>query len=185
MDVIGPLLILLLLLYVAYLIFKWVFIVFAKGVYRFLDSVDKAVNPQIKKTVSDYSKSDLELNSESVECESKNQQNKDIVMDIPIEILPNNYALSLEHVSIMYHDHGNLKYMTVKGEVRYQYTGAKNKKCNILFIGYDEDDKVKDIQGKNTIYKINNTGCDVFEICFSNCYENNMIHRIGVLMKEQ
>jgi len=184
MDVIGPLLILLLLLYVAYLIFKWLFIVFAKGVNRFSDSVDKAVNHQIEKPVPDYSRFDVELNSESAEYEYKIQENKDIVMNIPVEILPNNYALSLEHVSIIYHDHGDLKYLTVKGEVRYQYAGGKNKKCSILFIGYDEEDKVKEIQGKHTIYKLDNTGCDVFEICFDNCYETNMIHRISVLMKE-
>ena len=91
-------------------------------------------------------------------------------MNIPIQILPNEYNLSLSNVSIKHvvSDVGesHFDYITLKCRVNYSLNEKKAGKRKIIFVSYDTSGGVLEICGDHTEYKFNELGFEFIEICF-------------------
>ena len=103
---------------------------------------------------------------------------------IPIQILPNEYNLSLANVAIkriidedekLYFD-----YVTLKCRVNYSLNGKKAGKRKIIFVSYDTRDGVLEICGDHKEYKFTELGFEFVEICF----EKPQLTGISVYIKE-
>ena len=107
---------------------------------------------------------------------------KDI--NIPIQILPNEYDLSLANISMKHvvSDVGELHfdYVTLKCRVNYSLNGKKAGKRKIIFVSYDSKDGVLEICGEHKDYKFTDLGFDFVEICF----DKPQLTGISVYIKE-
>ena len=109
-------------------------------------------------------------------------------MDIPIEVLPNLYSLSLSNVSLKHHvsftnGKKSFDYAVLKCKINYSLNGRKEGKRYVIFTSYDEKDGVVEIRGDNEKCHFTAAGHDFVEVCF-NDYGNNPISRISVSVKE-
>ena len=107
---------------------------------------------------------------------------KDI--NIPIQILPNEYNLSISNVALKHiiSDIGesHFDYVTLKCRVNYSLNGKKAGKRKIIFVSYDLKDGVLEICGENKDYRFTELGFDFVEICF----EKSSLTGISVYIKE-
>jgi hypothetical protein len=105
-------------------------------------------------------------------------------MDIPVQILPNEYNLRLSNVSIKHviSDVGesHFDYVTLKCRVNYSLNGKKEGKRRIIFVSYDAKDGVLEICGSHKEYKFNGLGFEFVEICF----DKPQLTGISVYIKE-
>ena len=105
-------------------------------------------------------------------------------MDILVQVLPNEYNLSLSNVSIKHeiHDIGesHFDYVTLKCRVNYSLNGKKPGKRKIVFVSYDSKDGVLEIRGDREDYKFTDLGFDFVEICF----EKPQLTGISVYIKD-
>ena len=109
-------------------------------------------------------------------------------IDIPIEILPNLYSLSISNVAIKHHQSykdgkKEFDYVTLKCRVNYRLNGRKEGKRHIIFTSYDEKDRVVEIRGEYDKYHFTEAGYEFVETCF-NDFGNNPISKIGISIKE-
>ena len=105
-------------------------------------------------------------------------------MDILVQVLPNEYDLSLTNVSIKHviSDVGELHYdyVTLKCRVNYSLNGKKQGKRKIIFVSYDTKDGVLEICGEYKEYKFTELGFEFVEVCF----EKPQLTGISVYIKE-
>lgn len=105
-------------------------------------------------------------------------------MDIPIQILPNEYNLTLSNVSIKHIvcdiGESHYDYVTLKCRVNYSLNGKKAGKRKIIFVSYDTKDGVLEICGDYKEYKFTELGFEFVEICF----EKPQLTGISVYVKE-
>ena len=105
-------------------------------------------------------------------------------MNIPIQILPNEYNLILSNVSVKHviSDVGELHFdcVTLKCKVNYSLNGKKGGKRKIIFVSYDTNEGVLEICGDHKEYKFNELGFEFVEICF----EKPQLTGISVYIKE-
>lgn len=109
-------------------------------------------------------------------------------IDIPIEILPNLYSLSLSNVSIKlakYYKDGVKTGETVyvKCRVNYSLNGRKEGKRYIIFTSYDDKDSVIEIRGDYDKYHFTAAGHEFVEIFFPD-YDKYPIKKISISVKE-
>ena len=113
-----------------------------------------------------------------------NGVNFEIDLDIPVQILPNEYSLSLENVSIkqIVKDSANLHldFVSLKCRINYSLNGKKAGKRKIVFVSYDSKGNVLEIRGDHIEYQFNELGFDFTEICF----EKPLLTGISVYVKE-
>ena len=113
-------------------------------------------------------------------------QDRKIEKDIyvPIQILPNEYNLSISNVSIKHvvSDIGesHFDYVTLKCRVNYALNGKKAGKRKIIFVSYDGKEGVLEICGEYKDYRFTELGFDFVEICF----EKPSLKGISVYIKE-
>ena len=105
-------------------------------------------------------------------------------LNIPIQILPNEYNLSVSNVSVKHtvSDVGELHfdYITLKCRVNYSLNGKKAGKRKIIFVSYDAKDGVLEICGEHKEYRFTELGFDFVELCF----EKPCLTGISVYVKE-
>ena len=94
-------------------------------------------------------------------------------LDIPIEILPNQYSLSIDNVNIVQkigkHSWGSdFNYITLKFRINYSLNDKKEGKRRLIVTSYDKNDNIVDIQGDIYSYYFNNAGVEICEYCFNN-----------------
>ena len=109
-------------------------------------------------------------------------------IDIPIEILPNLYSISLSNIALKHHrtyKNGKIDfdYVTLKCRVNYQLNGRKEGKRKLIFTSYDEKDGVIQIRGDYDKYHFTEAGHEFVEICFDD-YGTAPVKRISVSVKE-
>lgn len=95
-------------------------------------------------------------------------------LNIPIEVLPNLYSVSLSNISIKHelvYDNGIKKfdYVTLKCRVNYRLNGRKEGKRRIIFTSYDQNDGVLDSWGEHKVFRFTDAGCEIVEVCFNDC----------------
>ena len=93
-------------------------------------------------------------------------------LNIPIQILPNEYNLTLTNVAIKHiiSDIGasHFDYVTLRCRVNYSLNEKKAGNRKIIFVSYDTKDGVLEICGEHKEYKFTNLGFEFVEICFNN-----------------
>lgn len=103
---------------------------------------------------------------------------------VPIQILPNEYNLSISNVSIKHvvSDVGesHFDYVMLKCRVNYALNGKKPGKRKIIFVSFDGKDGVLEIRGDHIEYRFTELGFDFLEICF----EKPSLTGISVYVKE-
>lgn len=109
-------------------------------------------------------------------------------ISIPIEVLPNLYAVRLSNVSLKHHltyENGKktFDYVTLKCKINYYLNGRKEGKRYIIFTSYDTQDRVIEIKGEHKKYTFTEAGSEFVEVCFSD-YGNNPVSKIGISIKE-
>lgn len=109
-------------------------------------------------------------------------------ISIPIEVLPNLYAVRLSNVSLKHHltyENGKktFDYVTLKCKVNYYLNGRKEGKRHIIFTSYDSYDRIVEIKGEYDKYTFTEAGYEFVEVCFSD-YGNNPVSKIGISIKE-
>ena len=109
-------------------------------------------------------------------------------INIPIEILPNLYSLSLSNVSIKlakYYKDGvkTSETVYVKCRVNYSLNGRKEGKRYIIFTSYDDKDGVIEIKGDYDKYHFTAAGYEFVEAFFPN-YDKYPIKKISISVKE-
>lgn len=113
---------------------------------------------------------------------STNKVEKD--MNIPVQILPNEYNLSLSNISIKHviSDNGksHFDYVTLKCRINYSLNGKKEGQRKIIFVSYDTKDGVLEICGDSKEYEFNQFGFEFVEICF----DKPQLTGISVYIKE-
>ena len=95
-------------------------------------------------------------------------------MDLLIQVLPNEYNLSLSNVSIKHvvRDIDDIypEYVTLKCKVNYSLNGKKPGKRKIVFVSYDSKGRVLEIRGNHTDYKFTELGFEFVEECFNDAH---------------
>lgn len=109
-------------------------------------------------------------------------------IDIPIEILPNLYSLSLSNVSLKHHvtsKNGKVEfnYVTLKCKVNYRLNGRKEGKRKIIFTSYDDKDGIIETRGNYDTYRFTEAGYEFVEVCF-NDFGTYPFCKISVSVKE-
>lgn len=115
---------------------------------------------------------------------TKNSEN----IDIPIEILPNLYSLSLSNLSLKHNvtyknSQKEFDYISLKCKVNYRLNQRKEGKRYIIFTSYDENDQVVEIRGDYEKYYFTEAGYEFVEVCF-NEFDKYPIAKISVSVKE-
>lgn len=135
-------------------------------------------------------KNDKDVGSEQDTGSSQESKSERIAedIDIPIEILPNLYSLSLSNLALKHHrtyKNGKIDfdYVTLKCRVNYQLNGRKEGKRKLIFTSYDEKDGVIQIRGDYDKYHFTEAGHEFVEICFDD-YGTTPVKRISVSVKE-
>lgn len=119
--------------------------------------------------------------------ESKTERNVDDI-DIPIEILPNLYSISLSNIALKHHrtykdGKVDFDYVTLKCRVNYKLNGRKEGKKKIIFTSYDAKDGIIQIRGEYDKYHFTEVGYEFVEICFDD-YGTTPVKKISVSVKE-
>ena len=104
-------------------------------------------------------------------------------IDIPIEILPNLYSLSLSNVALKHHITKDFNYVTLKCKVNFRLNGRKEGKRKIIFTSYDKNDGVVEIKGDYEKYHFTEAGYEFVDVCFDG-YDKTPIHKITVSVRE-
>ena len=104
-------------------------------------------------------------------------------LDIPIEILPNLYSLSLSNIALKHHLCDDLNYLTLKCKVNFCLNGRKEGKRYILFTSYDDKGGVVEIKGDYKKVHFTEAGYEFVDICFDD-YGNRPISKISVSVRE-
>ena len=107
---------------------------------------------------------------------------------IPLEILPNLYSLSVSNLSMKHHttyENGEKEfdYLTLKCKVNYSLGGRREGKRHLIFTSYDEKGGVLDIRGEGKRYHFTEAGYEIIEVCFDD-FGNNPASRISLSVKE-
>ena len=129
----------------------------------------------------------LKEQNETEIAESTSVQ-KEEDLDIPIEVLPNLYSLSISNVSLKHHQtykdgKKEFDYVTLKCRVNYQLNGRKEGKRHIIFTSYDKKDRIVEVRGEHKKYYFTEAGYEFVEIGFDD-YSNNPITKISISIKE-
>lgn len=104
-------------------------------------------------------------------------------LDIPIEILPNLYSLSLSNIALKHHITKDFNYVTLKCKVNFRLNGRKEGKRKIIFTSYDKSDAVVEIKGDYEKYHFTEAGYEFVDVCFDG-YDKTPIHKITVSVRE-
>ena len=112
----------------------------------------------------------------------------EVDIDIPIEILPNLYSISISNLSIKHRRtyKNGIKQsdsILVKCRVNYSLNGRKEGKRYIIFTAYDKSDGVRDIKGDYKKYHFTAAGYEFVETFFDD-YDKNPISKISISIKE-
>ena len=109
-------------------------------------------------------------------------------MDLPVEILPNLYSLSVSNTSIKHrsvYKNGKLNSESVrlKCRVNYRLNGRKEGKRYLIFTSYDDRDRIIDIQGEHIKYHFTDAGFEFVDVYFAD-YDKAPIRKIGISVRE-
>lgn len=127
-----------------------------------------------------------EKNTDNGNAASEEYTEQDI--DIPIEILPNLYSVSVSNVSMkrsITRENGKIKYdyVTLKCKVNYSLNGRKEGKRSFIFTGYDSKDGVVAVRGEYQQYLFTDAGHEFVDVCFPD-YQKSPVEKISVSVRE-
>ena len=133
-------------------------------------------------------KTNTRASNNSTATASTNIQNSMEDIDIPIEILPNLYSLSISNLSIKlgkyyWNDGRKSETVYVKCRVNYALNGRKEGKRYIIFTSYDDKDGVIEIRGDYDKYHFTAAGYEFVEVFFPD-YDKFPINKISISIKE-
>jgi len=148
--------------------------------YLFSKSVFKGNTQSVEQTP----KSTLEYRTPSVQEDYISETN----VDIPVEILPNLYSLSISNISMKHHiqiesGKSSFDYVTFKFQFSYQLNGRREGKRRLIVTSYDSDGGVIEVKGEYDIFRFTEAGVDVMEVCFNKC-DKSMPKKISVMVRE-
>jgi len=106
-------------------------------------------------------------------------------IELPIDILPNLYSVSVSNVALKHHrtyKNGKIEfdYVTLKCKINYCLNGRKEGKRKFIFTSYDDRDGVLEIRGDYDKYHFTEAGYEFVEICF----DKPQLKRISISVKE-
>ena len=109
-------------------------------------------------------------------------------VEMPIEILPNLYSLSLSNIALKHHQsfenwEKKFDYVTLKCRVNYCLNGRREGMRHIVFTSYDAKDGVVEICGNYKKYRFTELGYEFVEICFDNFHQKPFC-KISVSIRE-
>ena len=109
---------------------------------------------------------------------------KETNLNIPVQVLPNEYALELSNLSVkrVVSDVGqtHFDYVTLKCKVNYSLNGKKAGKRRIIFVSFDASGGVLELIGEHKEYRFSELGFEFVDICF----DHSEISGISVYVKE-
>ena len=131
----------------------------------------------------DEGDSSYEAETASYSRPEKKEERIEEDLDIPIEILPNLYSLSLSNIALKHHVSSGFNYVTLKCKVNFRLNGRKEGKRKIIFTSYDKNDGVVQIKGDYDKYHFTEAGFEFVDVCFDD-YGNRPIYKISVSVRE-
>ena len=148
--------------------------------YLFSKSVFKGNQQSVEQTL----KSTSEYRIPSVQKDYVSETN----IDIPVDILPNLYSLSISNISMKHHiqiESGKVSfdYVTFKFQFSYQLNGRREGKRRLIVTSYDSDGGVIEVKGEYDVFRFTEAGVDMMEVCFNQC-DKSMPKKISIMVRE-
>ena len=141
------------------------------------------------------SKENQQLVEQTMESTSENRTpsvRKDYIsetnVDIPVDILPNLYSLSISNISMKHYiriENGktSFDYVTFKFRFSYQLNGRREGKRRLIVTSYDSNGGIIEVNGEYDVFRFTEAGVDVMEVCFNKC-DKSMPKKISIMVRE-